>query len=46
LILARSPVIVPIPGTGSTADPEEDMGAAILELSPDELAALEVSGRT
>lgn len=39
-LLARSPVIVPIPGTGSTAHLEENMGAASLELSPDEIAAL------
>ena len=39
-LLARSPVIVPIPGTGSTAHLEENMGAATLELSPDEIATL------
>lgn len=39
-LLARSPVIVPIPGTGSTAHLEENMGAATLELSPDEVAAM------
>jgi pyridoxine 4-dehydrogenase len=39
-LLARSPVIVPIPGTGSAAHLEENMGATTLELSPDELAAL------
>jgi aryl-alcohol dehydrogenase-like predicted oxidoreductase len=39
-LLARSPVIVPIPGTGSTAHLEENMGAATLELSSDEIATL------
>jgi pyridoxine 4-dehydrogenase len=39
-LLARSPVMVPIPGTGSTAHLEENMAAATLELSPDEVAAL------
>ena len=33
-------MIVPIPGTGSTAHLEENMGAATLELSPDEIATL------
>ncbi len=39
-LLIRSPVMVPIPGTGSTAHLEENMGAGTLELSPDEVAAL------
>jgi pyridoxine 4-dehydrogenase len=39
-LLARSSVMVPIPGTGSTAHLEENMRAATLELSPDEIAAL------
>ena len=45
-LLARSPAIVPIPGTGSIAHLEENMGAAHLDLSSEELAALEASGRT
>jgi hypothetical protein len=39
-LLTRSPVIVPIPGTGSPAHREENMGAATLKLSPDQVAAL------
>jgi aryl-alcohol dehydrogenase-like predicted oxidoreductase len=40
-LLARSPVICPIPGTSSLTHLEENMGAAALELAPDELAALD-----
>jgi aryl-alcohol dehydrogenase-like predicted oxidoreductase len=39
-LLARSPVILPIPGTGSIPHFEENLEAAQLELSPDELEAL------
>jgi aryl-alcohol dehydrogenase-like predicted oxidoreductase len=40
-LLARSAVIVPIPGTSSVEHLEENLGAAELELSEDELAQLE-----
>ncbi len=40
-LLARSPVTLPIPGTTSLVHLEENLAAARLELSPDELAALE-----
>jgi pyridoxine 4-dehydrogenase len=40
-LLARSAVIVPIPGTSSVEHLEENLGAAELELSSDELAELE-----
>jgi pyridoxine 4-dehydrogenase len=39
-LLARSPVMVPIPGTGSLAHLEENVAAASLDLSAEELAAL------
>lgn len=39
-LLARSPVVCPIPGTASLAHLEENMGAARLELTPAEIAAL------
>jgi len=39
-LLARSPVMLPIPGTGSVAHLEENVGAAALELTPEELDAL------
>jgi aryl-alcohol dehydrogenase-like predicted oxidoreductase len=39
-LLARSPVILPIPGTSSVEHLEENVGAAALELGRDELDAL------
>lgn len=39
-LLARSPVMLPIPGTGSVAHLEEDLGAAGLRLLPSDLEAL------
>jgi pyridoxine 4-dehydrogenase len=39
-LLARSPVMLPIPGTGSVAHLEENMGAASLRLTPEEVAEL------
>jgi pyridoxine 4-dehydrogenase len=39
-LLARSPVMLPIPGTSSVAHFEEDLAAAEIELSPDEVAAI------
>jgi aryl-alcohol dehydrogenase-like predicted oxidoreductase len=39
-LLARSPAMLPIPGTGSVAHLEENMAAATIELSPDELGRL------
>jgi aryl-alcohol dehydrogenase-like predicted oxidoreductase len=39
-LLARSPVVLPIPGTGSIEHLEENMGAAKLRLSKEDLAAL------
>ena len=40
-LLARSPVMLPIPGTSSIEHLEENVAAANLRLSDDELAALE-----
>ena len=39
-LLARSPSMLPIPGTGSVAHLEENVAAAALHLQPDDLAAL------
>jgi len=39
-LLARSPVILPIPGTSSIAHLEENAEAAALKLAPDDFAAL------
>lgn len=39
-LLARSPAMLPIPGTASLAHLEENAAAARLELSPEDLAAL------
>jgi aryl-alcohol dehydrogenase-like predicted oxidoreductase len=39
-LLARSPVMLPIPGTASVAHLEENIGAAGLELAAEELTAL------
>jgi len=39
-MLASSPVVLPIPGTGSALHASENIAAAALELSPDEIAAI------
>lgn len=39
-LLARSPVMLPIPGTGNPRHLEENSAAARLELAPEDLAAL------
>ena len=39
-LLARSPVVVPIPGTGSVAHLEENVAAVDVRLTSDEVAAL------
>jgi pyridoxine 4-dehydrogenase len=43
-LLARSPVILPIPGTSSVAHLEDNMGAAGLELSAEQVAELTGAG--
>ncbi len=42
-MLARSPVMLPIPGTGSVAHLEENVGAATIQLDPSEVAAITAS---
>jgi aryl-alcohol dehydrogenase-like predicted oxidoreductase len=44
-LLARSPVMLPIPGTSSVAHLEENLGGALLELDDKELAALSETTR-
>jgi len=39
-LLARSPQVLPIPGTGSPGHAEANIAAASIELSPDEIAAI------
>ena len=39
-LLAKSPVMLPIPGTGNIAHLEENVAAAKLKLSKEDLAAL------
>jgi pyridoxine 4-dehydrogenase len=39
-LLARSPAMLPIPGTGSVAHLEENVAAAQIKLSPDEFAEI------
>lgn len=45
-LLARSPVMLPIPGTGSVAHLEEDLGAAGVRLLPTDLSALDALAPT
>jgi pyridoxine 4-dehydrogenase len=42
-LLARSPVMLPIPGTGSVEHLEENVAAAEIELSPEEVERLEAA---
>jgi pyridoxine 4-dehydrogenase len=44
-MLKRSPVMLPIPGTGSVKHLEENVGAAAIELSDDEFKTLDAIGR-
>jgi aryl-alcohol dehydrogenase-like predicted oxidoreductase len=43
-LLARSPQMLPIPGTGSPEHAEANIAAASIELSPDEIAAISGGG--
>jgi pyridoxine 4-dehydrogenase len=45
-LLRRSPVMLPIPGTGSVEHLEENCAAATVELRDDEYEALTAAGRT
>jgi pyridoxine 4-dehydrogenase len=40
-LLKRSPVMLPIPGTGKVAHLEENVGAAAIKLTDEEFAALD-----
>lgn len=44
-VLARSAVMLPIPGTGSVAHLEENVAAAAIALSAEEVAELDAQGR-
>jgi aryl-alcohol dehydrogenase-like predicted oxidoreductase len=44
-LLARSPQMLPIPGTGSPKHAEANVAAASIDLSPDEVAAITADGR-
>ena len=44
-LLKRSPVMLPIPGTGKVAHLEENVGAAAIKLADEEFAALDRAGR-
>jgi pyridoxine 4-dehydrogenase len=44
-LLKRSPVMLPIPGTGKVAHLDENVGAAAITLSDDEFATLDRAGR-
>ncbi len=44
-LLARSPAMVPIPGTGSVDHLEANVAAAVLQLTDDEVAAITAGGR-
>ena len=44
-VLKRSPVMLPIPGTGSVAHLEQNVAAAPLELTGEDFAALDEQGR-
>ena len=45
-LLARSEVMLPIPGTSSLAHLEENAGAAAIELTPEQVAMLTAAGAT
>lgn len=42
-LLARSPVILPIPGTSTVAHLEENVGAALIQLTPDQAHQLDTT---
>ena len=44
-LLARSPQMLPIPGTGTVAHLEANVAAASVHLSPEEVAAINAGGR-
>jgi aryl-alcohol dehydrogenase-like predicted oxidoreductase len=42
-LLQRSPVLLPIPGTSTVAHLEENVGAALIELTPDQIQQLDTT---
>jgi pyridoxine 4-dehydrogenase len=42
-LLARSPVLLPIPGTSTVAHLEENLAAALIELTPDQIRQLDAA---
>jgi aryl-alcohol dehydrogenase-like predicted oxidoreductase len=42
-LLQRSPVLLPIPGTATVAHLEENVGAALIELTPDQIQQLDAA---
>jgi aryl-alcohol dehydrogenase-like predicted oxidoreductase len=44
-LLRRSPAMLPIPGTSSVEHLEDNIEAAALELSDDDVAAIDAAGR-
>jgi pyridoxine 4-dehydrogenase len=42
-LLQRSPVLLPIPGTSTVAHLEENLGAALIELTPDQVQELDTA---
>jgi len=44
-VLKRSPVMLPIPGTGKVSHLEENVAAAAIKLSDADFAALDASAR-
>jgi pyridoxine 4-dehydrogenase len=42
-LLARSPVLLPIPGTSTVAHLEENLAAALIELTPDQVKELDAA---
>jgi pyridoxine 4-dehydrogenase len=42
-LLQRSPVLLPIPGTSTVAHLEENLAAALIELTPDQVEQLDTA---
>ena len=42
-LLHRSPVLLPIPGTSTVAHLEENLAAALIELTPDQVQQLDAT---
>jgi aryl-alcohol dehydrogenase-like predicted oxidoreductase len=42
-LLQRSPVLLPIPGTSTVAHLEENLAAALIELTPDQVVQLDAA---